>query len=164
MRRHLGAHSWCWVVLVFCTLGLYAADDVVVSATIVTNTQLGLVTTRQWFTRGGQTNLVHVSHSVNGVVEERLYRFYYEGKHAADCLVKPRSGKSFTDTYNGFELHVAYASNCLTEVMICEKKHRVLDRFTITNGMLAPVAATELVQWFGIPTGAKSELQKEVGK
>ena len=159
-----GALAWVWIVLVFCSLNLFAVDDVGVSVTTVTNTQAGLVTTKKSFTRRGQTNLVHLTHRVNGVVGEHLYRFYHDGQHAADYLIKPDSGKSFVDTYNGFELHVACESNVLTEATICEKQHRVLDRFAITNGMLTPVAASELIQRYASPGETRFELPKEVGK
>ena len=160
-RIHVGARIMCWAVLVFCSMNLFAADDVGVTATITTNLPAGLIITRQCFTRGGQTNLVSFTHRVNGVVVERLHRFYYLGNHAADCLIKPGSGKSFVDSYNGFELHFGFVSNLLTEATICEEKRRVLDRFAVTNGVLTPVATSELIYRYRIPAEAKAELHNE---
>lgn len=132
------------ILLLLSCLCLRAADDIHVATVVSTNGEAGTMTTQEFFTRAGQTNLVCSTTTRDGVVRSRAYRFYHNGRHAADHLTVPAVGDSLVDTYNGFDIAMVSRSNALQEVTLRDQYDRVVDRFVSTNGVFRPVPTSEL--------------------
>jgi hypothetical protein len=139
------------IALLLSATCLLAADDITVTTTTKTNAQSGVVTTKEFFTRSGQTNLLRSTTTTNGIVKTRLHRFYHDGKLAADHLSAPASGYLMTSTHNGYDVTFDYRSNLLSEVVIADRHDNVLDWFVSTNGLLTPLASSELRKYMSKP-------------
>jgi hypothetical protein len=150
--------------IVMCLLSsicLAAADDIEVHVTVKTN-RSGSVTTKEFFTRGGETNLLRSTTATNGVVRSRLYRFYHDHKHAADHLSGP-GGFLLVQTYNGFNFGFTSTNSLVENASITDKDENVLDMFEGTNGVLSPIPTSELRKYLSNPAGTNSheEMQLE---
>lgn len=150
--------------IVLCLLSsicLAAAGDIEVHVTVKTN-RSGSVTTKQFFTRGGETNLLRSTTTTNGVVRSRLHRFYHEHKRAADHLSGP-GGFLLVRTYNGFNFEFTSTNALLKDASIADKDENVLDMFEGTNGLLSPIPTSELRKYMSNPVGTNSheEMQLE---
>jgi len=149
------------ILLLVSCIALLAADDISVTVTVKTN-KSGWVTTKEFFTRAGQTNLLRSTTRTNGVVRSRLYRFYHDRKPAADHLVGPED-YVVVSTHNGFNLHLTSRSNLLSETWIGDKYDNVLDVFEVTNGLLTPIPTSELRKYMGRLDARKLTAPKETG-
>jgi hypothetical protein len=133
--------------MLFC-VSVLAADDIAVTTTVKPHPSLpGQITTKEVFTRGGQTNLVRVTTTRDGMVISRLHRFYYKHTLVADhmlLLLKPEDGSSLATT-SGFSLGLRFdANNQILEAYIGDRKGNIVDAFTSTNGTLFPVSTADL--------------------
>jgi hypothetical protein len=129
-------------------VSVLAADDIAVTTTVKPHSSRpGQATTREVFTRGGQTNLVRVTTSRDGRVISRLHRFYYNRTLVADhiqLLLEPVDGSDLTTT-SGFSLALRFATNNqILEAYVGDRKGKILDAFTSTNGTLVPVPTADL--------------------
>ncbi|MBI3413862.1 MAG: hypothetical protein HY043_00870 [Verrucomicrobia bacterium] len=147
------------IAFLFSVMCLFAADDIGITTTVKTNAQSGAVITKEFFTRAGKTNLLRSTTTTNGVLKSRLYRFYHDGKLAADHLTAPGTGYLLVATQNGFDVNFEYRSNVLSEVVLADKDDNVLDAFVSTNGVLTPIPTSELRKMMSTP-----DTQKEKGK
>ncbi len=132
-----------FALLVSC-IRLFAADDIGLTVTTKTNADTGAVITSQYFTRAGQTNLLSKTAVTNGVIQSRFYRFYHDGKVAADHLTVPGDGYVLIVTHNGFDMSFQSCSNELCSVLLHDKDDVLLDEFLGTNGVLAPIPSSDL--------------------
>jgi hypothetical protein len=129
-------------------VSVLATDDIAVTTTVKPHSSRpGQATTREVFTRGGQTNLVRVTTSRDGRVISRLHRFYYNRTLVADhmqLLLEPVDGSDLTTT-SGFSLALRFATNNqILEAYVGDRKGKILDAFTSTNGTLVPVPTADL--------------------
>src|SRR5689334_10159224 len=108
------------ILILLSAASLFAADDIRVFTIMKTNLS-GSVTTREFFTRAGQTNLFRSTTTTNGLFTTRLCRFYHKGKLAAVHQAFPE-GSLFVCTDNGFGLTFHGYSNLLTDAYIVDKK------------------------------------------
>jgi hypothetical protein len=154
------------IVLLLSCICLLAEDDIGITTTIKTNAVFGEVVTTKYFSRGGQTNLLCRTTMTNGVIHTRSYRFYHDGKLAADYLCSTRTGYSQTVTHNGFDAtFICDSSNILDSVYIFDKdRQNVLDGFEATNGMLTPIPTSELSNLGSIPDVVKPETNNQTTK
>ena len=134
--------------LILLCVSALAADDIAVTTSVKPHSSRpGQTTTREVFARGGQTNLVRVTTTRDGMVIFRLHRFYYHRTLVADHmqrLLKPLEGSDLITT-SGFSLTLGFGTNNqILEAYIGDKKGNILDAFTSTNGALFPVPIAEL--------------------
>ena len=157
MRRYATA-------LLFSCVCALAVDDIGVTTTTKTNAQSGAVITKQFFTRGGQTNLLRSTTSTNGVVKSRLHRFYHDGRLIADHLTAPALGYSLVTTHGGYSLTFESETNALTDVYLADTNGNTLDAFASTNGVLTPIPTSELRKMTNSVDRIKAEIEKEAAK
>ena len=131
------------ILLLLSCVCLFAEDDIGVTVLTKTNVDSGQVTTKEYFSRAGLTNLLRSTTTTNGVVRSRLYRFYHDRKHVADHLSGP-GGFVMVQTYNGFNFGFTSSNNMLIDASIADKDENVLDMFEGTNGVLFPMPTSEL--------------------
>ncbi len=144
-------------ILLVSAVFIQAADDIALTTTTKTNSQSGAVTTKEYFTREGQTNMLRSTTTTNGIVKTRLHRFYHHGKLAADHLSAPGVGYLMIATHNGYDVSFDYRSNLLREVRIADKDDNVLDWFVSTNGFLKPMPTSELRKYMAKPSDKKKD-------
>jgi hypothetical protein len=137
------------VLLLFVTC-IFPADDIGVTTTVKTNAESGRAVTKEYFTRAGQTNLLRSTTTTNGVVRSRLYRFYHDRKHVADHLSGPK-GFLLVQTYNGFNFGFTSTNGMMIEATVADRDENVLDMFEGTNGVLFPIATSELRKYMSQP-------------
>jgi hypothetical protein len=136
------------LTLMLVCFSVLAADDIAVTTTVKPHSSLpGQITTKEVFTRGGQTNLVRVTTTRDGMVISRIHRFYYKHTLVADhvlILLKPEDGSSLITT-SGFSLNLRFGTNNqILAASIGDRKGNILDAFTNTNGTLFPVSTADL--------------------
>jgi hypothetical protein len=132
------------VFLLSCATVLGADSELRVVATVRTNDS-GRVSTKEVFTRGGQTNLVRNTATKGGVVQIRIHRFYHDGSLVGD-FVAMRDSSGFT-TEAGTPYSVSFecdASHKPKSVVIGTKDGVILDAFSYTNGIFSPVESSVL--------------------
>ena len=128
-----------FALLLSCACVCAAQSGVRVTTSTVTNTERGTITTREIFTRDGQTNLVRQTSTKAGVIQVRVHWFYRDGVRLATHVVTlelsafvPESGTSYSVSLEfSPSKEVRYAS-------IGKNDGYILDAFTCTNGMFYP--------------------------
>ncbi len=132
-----------FIVFLFSFGCLFAADDIKVTVNVTTNARTGAVTTKEYFTRNGETNLLRSTRRTNGVIQSQLHLFYHDRKWAGTHLVEPAKDRVDVSSYN-FNLHTITQSNSLRSAWIGDRRDGVLDVFVLTNGSLVPIPTSEL--------------------
>jgi hypothetical protein len=72
-----------FIIFLLSSVSVFAADTNLLFSSTVTTNQTGGVLTTETFTRGGQTNLVRITKSEQGVVVFRLQKFCHKGEPVA---------------------------------------------------------------------------------
>jgi hypothetical protein len=130
------------VFLLSCAAVFGADGDIRVSSTVRTNDS-GRVSTREVFTRDGETNLVRNTATKAGVVQIRIHRFYHAGALVGDYVAMPDSSGLTTEAGSPYSLSMECdASHNPKSVVIGTKDGAVLDAFSYTNGVFVPVRSS----------------------
>lgn len=133
-------------LLLPCALVLGADPSIHVVTTVRTN-ESGSVTTKDVFTRGGQTNLVRTTSTKSGTVRIRVHRFYYRGSIVADFVAMPDSSGFTTEAGSpysiSFEFDVSYIPK---SAVIGTKEGFIVDAFSFTNGVFSPLESSVITK------------------
>lgn len=131
------------VFLLSCASAPGADGGIKVFTTSKTNAES--ITTKEFYTRDGQTNLVRHTKTKAGDVQIRIHRFYHAGTLVGD-YVSMRDSSGFT-TEAGTPYSVSLecdASRNPESMVIGTKDGVVLDAFSYTNGVFTPVESSAL--------------------
>jgi hypothetical protein len=84
------------IFILSCAAGLGAETGIHVFTTAKTNAETGSISTKEVFTRDGQTNLVRNTTTKAGEVQVRIHHFYRGGQLVGDVLELPDSSGFIT--------------------------------------------------------------------
>ncbi len=134
-----------FIIFVLSCASVLAADgDIRVVTTVRTNDS-GSVSTKEVFTRDGQTNLVRNTATKAGAVQIRIHRFYHGGALVGDFVAMPDSSGSTTEAGSPYAVSFEFdASHKPKSAVIGTKDGVVLDIFSCTNGIFSPVERSVL--------------------
>ncbi len=130
-------------MILSCAPAFGADTSIRVVTSAHTNADKVSISTRDVFTRNGQTNLVRNTETKAGSVEIRIHRFYHDGLLVGDYVAMPDSS-GFT-IYAGSPYSVTFEfwpSKEVRSAVIGTKAGMALDAFTFTNGVFFPVEST----------------------
>ena len=136
------------IVFVLSCASVFGADrSIQVFTTAKTNAETGSITSKEFYTRDGQTNLVRHTKTKAGVIQIRLHRFYQGGSLVGDFLVMPDSTGFTTESGTPYSVSLECdASRNPKSVVIGAKDGVILDAFSYTNGLFTPVERGLLVK------------------
>jgi hypothetical protein len=134
------------VFLLSCASVLGADSSIFVASTVRTNDS-GTVSTKEVFTRDGQTNLVRNTATKRGVVQIRIHRFYHGGSLVGDFTAMPDSSGFTTEAGTPYSVSLECdASRNPKSVVIATKNAVIVDAFNYTNGVFVPVENSVLTK------------------
>jgi len=134
------------VFLLSCATVLGADTGIRVVTTVRTN-ESGSVTTKDVFTRDGQTNLVRNTSTKSGAVRIRVHRFYYQGSLVGDFVMMPDSSGFTTEAGSPYSVSFEFdASHTPKSAVIGTKEGVIVDAFTCTNGVFSPVESSVITK------------------
>ena len=113
----------------------------------VTTNETGAVYATETFTRGGQTNLVRVTKTVEGKVAVRQQKFYHNGEQVAVFMywAQTKSESFTTAESSSYSVGLDFsATRDIERLIISRKKGSVLDGFSFTNGIFYPMSDSDL--------------------
>lgn len=148
-----------FIILILTAVTVLAADDIAVTTVTKTNGYYGTVTTKEYFTRAGQTNLQRstTTYLTNGVLKSRSHFIYYHGQRVAGHISSPSHGFTLTQSDPGFGVSFEISSNILTDVTLSDRDGNLLDWYIATNGVLTPIPSSELRKYVGKPREKESD-------
>ena len=153
------------VFLLMCASVFGADGDIRVVTTAKTNAETASITTKDFYTRDGQTNLVRHTKTKAGVVQIRIHRFYHAGSLVGD-YVAMRDSSGFT-TEAGISYSVSLecdASRNPKSVVIGTKDGVILDAFRYTNGVFSPVENSILTKARSVGSEVRGAMEELSGK
>jgi hypothetical protein len=140
-------------------------DDIRVVTTAKTNAETASITTKDFYTRDGQTNLVRHTKTKAGFVQIRIHRFYHAGSLVGDYVTMPDSSGFTTEAGTHYSVSLeSNASRYPKSVVIGTKDGVILDAFSYTNGVFSPVESSLLTKANATGSqvrGAMEELSNE---
>jgi hypothetical protein len=133
------------VFLLSCVPVLGADSGIQVFTTAKTNAES--ITTKEFYARDGQTNLVRHTKTKAGVVQIRIHRFYHAGSLVGDFIAMPDSSGLTTEAGTPYSVSLECdASRNPMSVVIGTKDGAILDAFSYTNGVFSPVESSLLTK------------------
>ena len=131
------------ILILSCASILDADTGLRVVTTAKTNAETASISTRNVFTRDGQTNLVRSTKTKAGVVQIRIHRFYHSGQLLGDFVAMPDSSGFTTEADSPYSVSFEFwPTKEVRSVVIGTKDGVALDAFTCTNGVFSPVASS----------------------
>lgn len=146
-----------FVLLVCWSASAFGVDpsDIRVVTTSQTN-ESGAISIKQVFTRNGETNLVRNTRTKSEMVQIRIHRLYHGGALVGMLTAMPDSSSTMSEPGSPYAVDFEYGpSNQLKYAAIFGKNGIVVDIFICTNGILTPVATSELQEAAQVGKGAK---------
>jgi hypothetical protein len=135
------------VFLLSCASVLGADDSIRVVTTAKTNAETASITTKDFYTRAGQTNLVRHTKSKAGVVQIRIHRFYHAGALVGDYVAMPASSGFTTEAGTPYSVSLECdTSHTPKSLVLGTKDGVILDAFSYTNGVFSPVESSALTK------------------
>lgn len=146
-----------FIILVLSGASVLGADTSVrIVTTTKTNAETASVSTKDVFTRDGQTNLVRNTKTKGGAVQIRIHRFYHAGTLVGMLTETPDSSSTTSEAGSPFALDFEYgSSHQLKYAAIVGQEGVLVDAFACTNGVLSPVPSSELSNAAEIGADAK---------
>lgn len=133
--------------LLSCAAVFGADGDIRVVTTAKTNAETASITTKDFYTRDGQTNLVRHTKTKTGVVQIRIHRFYHAGTLVGDFVAMPDSSGLTTEAGTPYSVSLECdAARNPKSVVIGTKDGAILDAFSYTNGVFSPVESSTLAK------------------
>jgi hypothetical protein len=127
------------ILILSCASILSADTGIQVSTTVKTNDS-GSISTKEIFTRDGQTNLIRNTSTKSGTVQIRIHRFYYNGSLIGDFVATPDSSGFTTEAGSLYSASFEFGpTQVVKSAVIGTKDGVVLDAFMATNGIFYPV-------------------------
>jgi hypothetical protein len=116
------------------------SDEVYVVQTSRTN-ESGGISTREIFTRAGQTNLVRLTTANNGAVQIQVHRFYHDGAHVGDYVAMKDSSGVTTEAGCPYSVAIEFWPSKEVRSVVFGTNGIVIDAFMATNGVFCPADA-----------------------
>jgi len=133
--------------LLSCTSVLGADGGIRVFTAAKTNAETASITTKEFFTRDGQTNLVRHTKMKTGVVQIRIHQFYHGGVLVGDYIATHDFSGLTTEAGTPCSVSLeCTASGSPKSVVIASKDAVILDAFSCTNGVFSPVEGSTLTK------------------
>lgn len=134
------------IALLFSCASVCGADgDIRVVATAKTNAETAGITTTDFDTTDGQTNLVRHTKTKAGAVQIGIHRFYHAGRLVGDYVAMPGSSGFTTEPGTAYSVSVECdASRNPKSVVIGTKDGVVLVALSHTSAVCSPVASSVL--------------------
>ncbi len=105
------------------------------------------ITTKEFCTRDGQTNLVRHTKTKAGAIQIRIHRFYHAGTLVGDFVAMPHSSGFTGEAGTAYSVSLECdASGNPKSVVIGTKDGVVLDAFSYTNGVFSSVESSLLAK------------------
>src|SRR5205085_368732 len=118
---------------------VFGADgDIRVVTTAKTNAETASITTKDFYTRDGQTNLVRHTKTKAGVVQIRIHRFYHAGSLVGDYVAMSDSSGLTTEAGTPYSVSLECAASGSPKFVVIGKEGVILDAFSYTNGVFSP--------------------------
>ena len=121
------------------------ASDIQIFTRTNTNISPGYVTMYEEFTRDGQTNLLRITVTKDGMVRDRAHSFYYQGAYlgrytwAGDItIMNSAAGAPYSLNF------VLNSSNQPVAASVMATNYVILDSFTCTNGIFSPEESSRI--------------------
>ncbi len=135
------------IVCLLWSLPVLAADTNEIRFVTRTDTKVspGYLVTYEEFTRGGQTNLLRITTSKNGVTNSIAHNFYHQGAYLG--RYSQGSGYTFVNSAPGAPFVLTFlwdSSNQVRTASVSTTNYVILDSFTCTNGLFYPAASSEI--------------------
>jgi hypothetical protein len=129
-----------FTVLILSCAPVLAADTGIRAVTsVTTNVQSASVTTREVFTRDGQTNLVRETMRKAGAVQVRVHWFYRDGARLATYVATPDTSAFVPESRSRYAVSLEFGpSKEVRHASIGTNDGFMLDAFTCTNGIFYP--------------------------
>jgi hypothetical protein len=133
------------VLFLSCATVLGADTGIHVVTTVRTN-ESGSVSTKDVFTRDGQTNLVRNTSTKSGAVRIRVHRFYCQGSLVGDFVAMPDSSGFTSEAGSPYSVSFEFdASHTPKSAVIGTKGGVIVDAFNCTNGVFSPVESSVII-------------------
>ena len=128
------------IVFILSCASVFGADTSIrVVSIAATNGETGSISTRDVFTRDGQTNLVRNTKTTDGVVQTRIHRFYHDGSLVGEFVAMPDSSWFTTEAGTPYSVGFEFGpSKDVKSAAISTKDGVLLDAFPATNGLFCP--------------------------
>lgn len=128
------------ILLLSCSLVLGGDTGICVITTAKTHTETASISTKEIFTRDGQTNLVRNTKTKAGMVQIRIHRFYHNGQLIGDFVAMPDSSGCTTEANTPYSVSFEFGRSLeVKSAVIGTKDGVVVDAFTCTNGLFSPM-------------------------
>ena len=140
---------------------LVAADDVRAVMSVTTNSQTGAVTTMEFYTRHGRTNLVRHTYAKARAIQFRIHSFSHDGAPIGSYAAFPES--SIFTTQPGARVSIALEYDKHKDVkgaQITSGHGEVLDAFRCTNGMFYPIESAQLRNMNSVYDAVRAKMEK----
>jgi hypothetical protein len=133
---------WISKALILLTLpcaSVLGAEPSIHVATTLKTSESGAVSTKDVFTRNGQTNLVRNTSIKLGVLQIRIHRFYHQGLLVGEFVAMPESSYFTTEAACPYSVGFQFGpTNGVMSAAISSKDGVMLDAFIATNGLFYP--------------------------
>ena len=135
-----------FIILVLSCASVLGADTSIrVVTTTMTNAETSSISTKEVFTRDGQTNLVRNTRTKDGAVQVRAHRFYHAGAFVGMLTEVSNSSSTTSEPGCPFALDLEYGpGKQLKYAAILGQDGVLVDAFACTNDVLFPVPSSEL--------------------
>jgi hypothetical protein len=128
-----------FVALVFSCAVVLGGDGGIRRLTTVRTNESGSVSTRDVFTRDGQTNLARNTSTKSGTVQICVHRFYYHGLLVGDFVAMPERSGFTAKAGCPYSVGVEFGpTKDVTSAVIATKDGTILEAFMATNGLFYP--------------------------
>jgi hypothetical protein len=153
------------IALLLSCAPVFGADtDILVVTTVRTN-ESGSVSSKDVFTRAGQTNLVRNTSTKSGAVRIRVHRFYYRGSLVGDFVAMPESSGFTTEAGSPYSVSFEFdASHKPKSAVIGTKNGVILDAFGYTNGLFSPVESSLITKANSVGSEVRGVMGELSGK
>ena len=134
------------VLLLSCAAAFGADGGVHIASTAKTNAESASITTKDFYTRDGQTNLVRHTKTKAGVIQIRIHRFYHAGALVGDYVATRDSSGLTTEAGIPYSVSLECAASGSPKFVVIGKEGVILDAFSYTNGVFSPVESAALTK------------------
>jgi hypothetical protein len=151
-----------FIVFLLSCASVFGADgDIRVVTAAKTNAETASITTKDFYTRNGQTNLVRHTKTKAGVVQIRIHRFYHAGAMVGDYVAMPGSSGFTTEAGTPYSVSLECdTSHTPKSLVLGTKDGVILDAFSYTNGVFSPVESSALTKANAAGSQTRAEMEE----
>jgi hypothetical protein len=137
------------VVYLLCCLSVFAAGTNEIQVVTRTDTKVspGYLVRYDTFTRSGQTNLLRITTTKDGVTNNVIHTFVHQGARLGSYSQSQSLGNTFINSEAEAPCRLAFilgSSNQVLAASVTTTNYVILDSFTYTNGLFYPVASSQI--------------------